>query len=60
MRITVDQSKVDAIANAKRVEELKSLLTASDYKVMPDYDKPSVEVREQRQVWRTELRKLTT
>lgn len=60
MLIKVDQSKVDAIANAKRVDELKALLTASDYKAMPDYDKPDAAIIAQRQAWRNEIRALQT
>ena len=56
MLIKVDQSKVDAIADAKRVEELKALLAASDYKAMPDYDRPNAAILAQRQAWRNEIR----
>jgi len=58
MLIKIDQSKVDALANAKRIEELKSLLVASDYKVLPDYDKQDATVIAQRQAWREEIRAL--
>jgi len=59
MLIKVDHAKAQAIADAKRVEELKALLAATDYKVLPDYDQPSAEVTAQRQAWRDEIRALT-
>lgn len=43
-----------------RISELKSLLDATDYKVLPDYDKPSDEIKIQRQIWREEIRQLET
>lgn len=58
MLIKVDPAKVQAAADAKRVEELKALLAASDYKVLPDYDKPDPAVITQRQAWRDEIRLL--
>ena len=58
MLIKVDQTKVDAIANAKRIEELKALLAASDYKVLPDYDHQDPAILAQRQAWRDEIRSL--
>jgi hypothetical protein len=56
--IQVDPAKVQAKANAERITELKALLDASDYKVLPDYDKPSEEIKAQRQAWREEIRAL--
>jgi FtsZ-binding cell division protein ZapB len=41
-----------------RIEELKQFLRDSDYKVMPDYDKPNEAIKAQRQAWREEIRKL--
>jgi hypothetical protein len=41
-----------------RIAELKALLTESDYKVLPDYDKPDEVILEQRQAWREEIRNL--
>lgn len=41
-----------------RIYELRQLLQESDYKVLPDYDKPNESVKAQRQAWRDELRKL--
>jgi hypothetical protein len=41
-----------------RIAELKKLLADSDYKVMPDYDKPNEDIKAQRQTWREEIRTL--
>lgn len=41
-----------------RIAELKLQLQETDYKVMPDYDKPNDDVKRQRQAWRDELRSL--
>lgn len=41
-----------------RINELKQLLKESDYKVLPDYDKPSESIRLQRQAWRDSIRSL--
>jgi hypothetical protein len=60
MLIKVDQSKVDAITDAKRIEELRALLAASDYKVLPDYDRTDEDIIAQRQAWRDEIRALQT
>lgn len=56
--IKIDQAKVEAKARATRIEELKRLLADSDYKVMPDYDKPSDAIKVERQAWRDEIRAL--
>jgi hypothetical protein len=56
--IKVDPAKVQAKANADRIAELKALLTDSDYKVLPDYNKDSEAVKAQRQAWREEIRTL--
>jgi hypothetical protein len=58
--IKVDPAKVQAKANAERIAELKQLLADSDYKVLPDYDKPSENIKAQRQAWRDEIRTLET
>lgn len=42
----------------QHIAELKQLLLDSDYKVLPDYDKPSEEIKAQRQAWREEIRTL--
>jgi hypothetical protein len=56
--IKVNPAKVQAKANAERIAELKQLLTNSDYKVLPDYDKDSEAIKSQRQAWREEVRQL--
>jgi hypothetical protein len=56
--IKIDPAKAQAKANADRIAELKALLTDSDYKVLPDYDKDSEAIKAQRQAWRDEIRTL--
>jgi hypothetical protein len=56
--IQVDPAKAQAKANAERITELKRLLADSDYKVLPDYDKPSEDIKAARQAWRDEIREL--
>ena len=56
--IKIDPAKAQAKANADRIAELKALLTNSDYKVFPDYDKPDENIVAQRQAWRKEIRTL--
>jgi hypothetical protein len=56
--IKIDPAKAQAKANADRIAELKALLDASDYKVLPDYDKPDENIKAQRQAWREEIRTL--
>jgi hypothetical protein len=56
--IKIDPVKAQAKANETRIAELKALLTNSDYKVLPDYDKDSEAIKAQRQVWREEIRTL--
>jgi hypothetical protein len=51
-------AEAQAKANAERIAELKALLTNSDYKVLPDYDKDSEAIKAQRQAWREEIRTL--
>jgi hypothetical protein len=58
MLIKIDPAKAQAKANEARIAELKTLLTQSDYKVLPDYDKPDEAILEQRQAWREEIRAL--
>ncbi len=43
---------------ANRIAELKGLLAATDYKVLPDYDKPDATIVAQRQAWREAIRQL--
>jgi hypothetical protein len=56
--IKIDPAKAQAKSNADRIAELKQLLTNSDYKVLPDYDKPDEDIVSQRQAWREEVRQL--
>ena len=56
--IKIDPAKAQAKANADRIAELKALLTNSDYKVLPDYDKTDSTITAQRQAWRDEIRTL--
>jgi len=56
--IKVDPAKAQAKANETRIAELKALLNNSDYKVLPDYDKPDEDIVSQRQAWREEIRTL--
>jgi hypothetical protein len=58
MIIKIDPAKAQAKANADRIAELKALLNNSDYKVLPDYDKPDEDIVSQRQAWRLEIRTL--
>lgn len=51
-------AEAQAAANEARVAELKRLLTESDFKVLPDYDRPSDDIKAQRQAWREEVRQL--
>jgi len=44
--------------NAERIGELKLLLSQSDFKVLPDYDKPNEEIIALRKAWREEIRLL--
>jgi len=50
----------EAQAREQRITELKQLLADSDYKVLPDYDKASDDIKSQRQAWRDEIRTLET
>ena len=53
------QAEKDQQAKERRITELKRLLAETDYKVMPDYDRPSAKMVEDRQAWRDEIRKLS-
>jgi hypothetical protein len=57
---TAEQKAVEAAQQQReqRIAELKALLTNSDYKVLPDYDKPDEDIVSQRQAWRAEVRTL--
>ena len=52
------QAEKDQQAKEQRIAELKRLLADSDYKVLPDYDKASDDIKAQRQAWRDEIRQL--
>jgi hypothetical protein len=64
--VAVTEDEVAAIHAARdaanvipnRIAELKALLNNSDYKVLPDYDKPDEDIVSQRQAWREEIRTL--
>jgi hypothetical protein len=59
--ITAEQKAANLAQAIKEVRaaELKKLLLQSDYKVLPDYDKPvSDDLLTQRQAWRDEIRSL--
>jgi hypothetical protein len=57
--ITAEVARLTALEPIKaRIAELKALLTNSDYKVLPDYDKDSEAIKAQRQAWRDEIRTL--
>jgi hypothetical protein len=57
--ITAEVARLTALEPIKaRIAELKALLTNSDYKVLPDYDKDSEAIKAQRQAWREEIRTL--
>jgi hypothetical protein len=57
--ITAEIARLQALEPSKqRIAELKQLLLDSDYKVLPDYDKPSEDIKAQRQAWRDEIREL--
>jgi len=57
--ITAEVQRLEALQpKLKRIAEIKQLLSATDFKVMPDYDKPNAEIVAQRQAWRDEIRQL--
>lgn len=58
MLIKVNQAVIEAKQRQERIAELKQLLLGTDYKVLPDYDKPNDDVKAQRQDWRDEIREL--
>ena len=53
------QAEKDQAAKEQRIAELKRLLAETDYKVMPDYDKPEPKIVSDRQAWRDEIRELS-
>jgi len=56
--IKINHEKLDEKARQERIDELRKLIADSDYKVLPDYDKPNEAIKAQRQAWRDEIRKL--
>ena len=57
--IEAEVARLTALEPSKaRIAELKALLNDSDYKVLPDYDKPDEDIVSQRQAWREEIRTL--
>ena len=57
--IDAEVKRLTALEPSKaRIAELKQLLNESDYKVLPDYDKPDENIVAQRQAWREEIRTL--
>jgi hypothetical protein len=57
--VNVEVERLTALEPIKaRITELKRLLADSDFRVLPDYDKDSEEIKAQRQAWREEVRQL--
>ena len=56
--ISINTAKQEADKSRQRIQELKQLLSNSDYKVMPDYDKTNDTILADRQAWRDEIRTL--
>ena len=56
--IKINQSISKKNALKARLYILKENLLATDYKVLPDYDKPNEDIKIQRQAWREEIRML--
>lgn len=52
------QAETDQAERDSRIKELKKLLTDSDYKILPDYDKTDEHIIQQRQEWREMIRAL--
>jgi hypothetical protein len=57
---TAEQLEAERVKQAleQRIQELKQLLSNSDYKVMSDYDKTNDTILADRQAWREEIRTL--
>lgn len=54
------QAEKDQAVKEQRIAELKRLLADTDYKTLPDYDKPDTKIINDRQAWRDEIRTLET
>lgn len=52
------QAEKDEAERVRHIAELKKLLTDSDYKVLPEYDKTDDTIVQQRQEWRETIRTL--
>jgi hypothetical protein len=52
------QVEIDKQASAARIAELTRLLSDSDFKTLPDYDKDNSLAIADRQAWRDEIRQL--
>ena len=58
-QINAEVARLQALEpNKQRVSELKQMLADTDYKVLPDYDNTTDEIKAQRQAWRDEIRTL--
>lgn len=63
--VEITKADID-VANAPTPEQikqeqiyaLKQKLKETDFKVLPDYDKPNENIKAQRQAWRDEIRQL--
>jgi len=58
MKININTAKQQQDEAKARIAELKQMLLDSDYKVLPDYDKPDESIIADRQAWRDEIREL--
>lgn len=56
--IMINEKKAAEQKRVARIAELKRLIADTDYKVLPDYDKPNDEIKAQRKLWRDEIREL--
>jgi hypothetical protein len=54
----VKDFSTEAEKTQAKIRELKLKLAETDYKVLPDYDKPNEQIKAQRQAWRDQIRKL--
>jgi hypothetical protein len=64
--ITINKDKVTQQLTQKRINELKSLLADTDFKVLPDYQQRSgktdaemAQILTERKAWYDELKELT-
>ena len=52
------QQEKDIADKKSRIQELNQLLLDSDFKILPDYDQDSTQIKADRQAWRDEIRQL--